>query len=204
MMAAIGRALRAKGYDTVALGYQSRSHSLDQIVSGLRPRISIYAQRASKLHFVAHSMGGLVVRALLTDHQPQSLGRVVMLGPPNQGSEWASLLRLLRLDRLSLNHAREILGTQRSLEMSEKLGEPDYTVGIIAGNRAIDPILPRIVLPKPNDGKVSVMATHLNGETDHIVLPVAHTAMLWNPRVHRQILAFLTDGKFTRQPEHGA
>ena len=76
-------------------------------------------------------------------------------------------------------------------------GAPDYPIGVIAGESSINP-LSALILPRPNDGTVSVASTRLDGMTDHIVLPVSHTAMLMNRRVIAQTLAFLRDGRFTR------
>jgi hypothetical protein len=122
-----------------------------------------------------------------------------MLGPPNDGSEWVQLLARLGLDELILRQARHVLTTDRLDEIRQSLGEVDYPLGIIAGDRPLDPLLPRLILPRPNDGKVSVAATRLAGAADHIVLRVPHTLMLVSPRVHRQAIAFLRDGRFNRR-----
>jgi hypothetical protein len=191
----IGRALQRSGYRTLNLSYPSRSQSLDRLVDPLADEIERRARGTT--HFVTHSMGGLVARALLARRRPASLGRVVMLGPPNDGSEWVQLLARIGLDELILRQARHVLTPDRLDETRQALGEVDYPVGIIAGDWP-DPTLARLVLPRPNDGKVSVAATRLVGATDHIVLRVPHTAMLISPRVHRQAIAFLRNGRFNR------
>jgi pimeloyl-ACP methyl ester carboxylesterase len=192
----VHRALSRAGYRTLNLSYPSRSRSLDRLIDPLADEIERRAR--GTVHFVTHSMGGLVARALLSRRRPARLGRVVMLGPPNGGSEWVQLLARIGLDELILREARHVLTPDRLDDTSASLGGIDYPVGIIAGDRAIDPILPRLVLPRPNDGKVSVAATQLAGAADHIVLRVPHTAMLISPRVHRQAIAFLRDGRFNR------
>ena len=116
----------------------------------------------------------------------------------NPAAEILSLLARLGLDELILREARHLLTPDRLDAATRSLGTVDYPLGIIAGDRPIDPVLPRLVLPRPNDGKVSVAATHLAGAADHIVLRVSHTMMLINPRVHRQVIAFLRDGRFHR------
>ena len=108
------------------------------------------------------------------------------------------LLARMRLDRLLLRQARHLLTPDRSDDIRRQLGEVDYPLGIIAGDRPLDPVFPRLFLPRPNDGKVSVAATRLTGATDHIVLAVPHTLMLVSPRVHRQAIAFLDRGRFNR------
>ncbi len=192
----IARALARADFRTLNLSYPSRRQSLDRLVDPIADEIERRAR--GTVHFVTHSMGSLVARALLERRRPANLGRVVMLGPPNGGSEWVRLLARIGLDELILGQARDVLTPDRPTTTQRSLGEVDYPVGIIAGDRPIDPILPRLVLPRPNDGKVSVAATRLAGAADHIVLRVPHTAMLVSPRVHRQAIAFLRDGRFHR------
>jgi len=197
MLWPVARALTKAGYRPISLGYKSRSSSFERIVDTLAARIAAEC-RGKRYHIVAHSMGGLVTQAILARHRPAGLGRVVMLGPPLAGSEWVPFLRRAGLDRLVLSHAGELLGPDRPPALTQLLGEVDYPLGIIAGDKTADPILPRLIFPHANDGKVAVAATHIQGETDHIVLPVSHTLMLWNRSVHRQIVAFLQSGHFAR------
>jgi len=196
MLWPVARALRRAGFHPLPLGYPSRSSSFEQIVDTLAGRIA--AECRGPYHIVAHSMGGLVTQAILARHRPAGLGRVVMLGPPLAGSEWVPFLRRARLDRLVLSHAGDLLGPDRPAYLTKLLGEVDYPLGIIAGDRTLDPLLPRLIFPHANDGKVTVAATHVRGETDHITLPVSHTLMLWHRSVHRQIVAFLRSGRFVR------
>jgi pimeloyl-ACP methyl ester carboxylesterase len=194
----VGRALRRAGYRPLALGYASRSWPLERIVDTLAARIAT-DNHGAPFHIVGHSMGALVAQALIARHRPDGLGRVVMLGPPLAGSEWVALLRRAGLERLVLRRAGDLLHPERSAALAAMLGTVDYPLGIIAGDRALDPLLPRLVFPRANDGKVAVAATHVAGQADHIVLPVSHTLMLWNREVHRQIVAFLQMGHFTRR-----
>lgn len=189
--------LRQAGFTTATIGYPSWRWPLERIVAHLKHRIA--AEDEHPLHFVAHSMGGLVLRALLTEHRPAGLGRTVMLGTPHGGSELADLLFSLRLDRAILNQSGNLLRLSRPPAMQAMLGTPDYPLGIIAGNRSLLPWLPGIIFRAAHDGKVSVAATHLEGATDHIVMPVAHTAMLYNGHVARQVIHFLRVGRFDRE-----
>ncbi|MDH7795070.1 pimeloyl-ACP methyl ester carboxylesterase [Beijerinckia sp. GAS462] len=169
------------------------------IVEHLRPQINRFAgETGGPLHFVTHSLGGLVARALIASHRPQKLARVVMLAPPNRGSELADILFGLRLNRLVLGPVGPHLRTGRTRIDKELLGEVDYDLGIIAGDRPLDPVFPRLLLPRPNDGKVSVASTRLQGMRDHIILPVSHTLMVYDRRVIAQVLAFLETGAFNR------
>jgi pimeloyl-ACP methyl ester carboxylesterase len=198
LLRAFDRALRAEGYRTRNLGYPSRRLSLSQIADALAPTISEFAgELDGPLHFVTHSMGGLVVRVLLRRHRFGNLGRVVMLGPPNRGSEIADLLYRTSPYRRALGPAGLQLVTRRDEALIDLLGEIDFELGIIAGDRSLDPVASRL-LPRPNDGRVSVEATRDINAADHIVLHTSHTAMPWDPRAIRQTLAFLRSGRFDR------
>jgi pimeloyl-ACP methyl ester carboxylesterase len=193
----LARTLSKLGYKTLAPSYSGRRRSLDGIIADLNPKIGAFATAVDgPVHFVTHSLGGLVIRAYLARHRPDNLGKVVMLAPPNGGSEWADLLVKSRIDRAILGQMGEYLVTNRTARAEAMLGKADYAVGVIAGNRSIDPLFPRFLMPKPNDGKVTVAATRLPGLTDHLVLPVTHTFMVLNRAVHAQVNAFFENGQF--------
>ena len=135
-----------------------------------------------EIHCLTHSMGGLVTRVLLATRRPANLGRVVMLGPPNSGSEIADLLARYALHRRVFDPAGVEPITRGSPALTSLLGEVDYPVGVIAGRRAINPVS-WMLLPKPNDGEVAVMHTRVSGMADHLVLPVDLTFMVRDPAV---------------------
>jgi pimeloyl-ACP methyl ester carboxylesterase len=193
----LGRTLAKQGFAIHVPTYSGRRRTLEGVIADLEPGIMAFAKSVSgPVHFVAHSLGGLVVRALLNRQKPDNLGRVVMLAPPNGGGEWAEILVRTRLDRTVLGHMGEHLVKGRSAKAEAVLGQPDYAVGIIAGNRAIDPIFSRLLMPRPNDGKVTVSATRLGDTSDHIILPVTHTFMVFDRKVHTQVHTFLELGRF--------
>lgn len=192
-------ALSREGFETMAPDYGRHGRSMAAIVDHLAPGVSAFAPRCQgPVHIVTHSLGGLVARALLASHRPDGLGRVVMLAPPNGGSEWADLLFLLQLHRPLLGPVGAHLRTARTSADEALLGVVDFDLGVIAGDRPLDPIFPRMVLPRPNDGKVSVASTRVAGMRDHIVLPVSHTLMVYDRRVAAQTSTFLRTGYFDR------
>ena len=199
-MLPVERGLRKAGFDTISPSYRSRLHPLEQIVDELLPVLS--RVRDGPVHFVTHSMGGLVARALIARARLDAIGKVVMLGPPHGGSEWVDLLARARIAGAFFGPAEEVLSLRRPAHVESLLGEVDYPVGIIAGNRPTGmPILSARIMPGPHDGKVSVAATHLPGEADHIVMPVSHTAMIWDAAVQTQMVHFLHRGAFAHKSE---
>ncbi len=144
-------------------------------------------------------MGGLLARVYIARYRPKRLGRVVMLGTPNSGSEIADRLKNVGTYRAFFGPAGQQLGTQRGAAIEALLPPVDYCVGIIAGDRSIYPITSAF-LPKPHDGRVSVANTRLDGMSDHIVIRTSHPWLVRNSAAIVQTLAFLKDGKFSTQP----
>jgi pimeloyl-ACP methyl ester carboxylesterase len=190
------RALEAAGYATLNLGYASRRKGLQALAEDIHPAVELFADGLTgSVHFVCHSMGGLLARVYLAKYRPQRLGRVVMLGTPNAGSEIADLLKNLAPYRALFGPAGQQLVTRRDAATHALLPAVDYPVGIIAGNRSIYPIT-AVLLPRPHDGRVSVANTKLDGMVDHVVIPTAHPWLVRNERAIEQTLAFLKGGKF--------
>jgi hypothetical protein len=122
-----------------------------------------------------------------------------MLGPPNKGSELVDLLADLPGFKTVNGPAGMQLGT-KDLSVPNSLGPVDFSLGVVAGTQTINLILSSF-LPKPNDGKVSVESTKVEGMTDHIELPATHPFMMWNPDVIEQVLFFLKHGRFDNSPK---
>src|SRR5882757_5777960 len=144
--------IQAAGFATLNIGYASRRNTLQQLAEDIHPAIQRFADTTEgSIHFVGHSMGGLLTRVYLGRYRPKRLGRVVMLGTPNGGSEIADRLKDFLPYRAWFGPAGQQLGTIRDAALGVILPPVDYPVGIIAGNRSIDP-LASIFLPKPHDG----------------------------------------------------
>jgi triacylglycerol lipase len=190
--------LQRHGYDVVNVSYPSTRFSLEQLSD-------IYLQHLlakritnsnARIHFVTHSMGGILLRQYLSNHQIDNLGRVVMLAPPNQGSEIIDHLRSNHLAARILGPAAMELGT-RTNDLPQRLGGVRFDCGVIAGDRSLNPFLSSL-FPGPNDGKASVQRSHVVGMKDCLTLHTTHTWMMWRGQTLIQTLAFLQTGQFNR------
>lgn len=186
-------ALEREGYTVVRPGYPSTKATISQLADSTIPQ-AMASCPEGRVDFVTHSMGGILVRDWLSRNPLERLGRVVMLGPPNQGSEVVDTLAGIYLFDQINGPAGLQLGTgEKSLPLS--LPPVDYPVGVIAGNQSLN-VYFSTLLPGSDDGKVSVQSTVVAGMKDHIVLPVTHTFMMNNPRVITETLLFLDTGRF--------
>jgi pimeloyl-ACP methyl ester carboxylesterase len=197
-MTLMARALSQAGYTVHNLDYPSRSARIDQLAEAAIGPAILACERdgATRIDFVTHSLGGILVRSYLARHRVPSLGRVVMLGPPNQGSEVVDRLGGWRLFKKINGPAGNELGTDKT-SVPNRLGPVNYKVGIIAGSRSINWINSWLI-PGPDDGKVSVERTKLAGMTDHLVLPAAHPFLMRDRAAIRQTICFLRNGNFDR------
>ena len=191
-------ALERAGFATLNLDYESRRKALEGLAEDIHPAIRSFADRTEgSIHFVCHSMGGLLARVYIARHRPERLGRVVMLGTPNSGSEIADRLKHFGAYRAFFGPAGQQLGTKRDDAINALFPPVDYPVGIIAGSRSIDPLAGK-VLPKPHDGRVSVENTRIAGMADHTVIDTAHPWLVRNSVAVAQTIAFLQDGMFVK------
>lgn len=160
---------------------------LDRALSERVPR------NARRVHFVTHSMGGILLRQYLATHSVENLGRVVMLGPPNQGSELADRFKGYALARWLVGPNLSRLGVGPD-DLPQKLGMVTFEVGVIAGDRPLSGWFRRHT--KPNDGKVAVESTKVAGMKDFTVVHCSHTFMMCKREALQQIGEFIQRGRF--------
>ena len=192
----MARALEAEGYRVCNVGYPSREHPIAVLAAEhVAPALARCApDPATPFDFVTHSLGGIIVRQLAASGAVASFGRVVMLSPPNHGSEVVdSIGDWLLFDTIN-GPAGQELGTGAEA-LPQQLGSARFAVGIIAGDRSVNPMLSKMI-PGVDDGKVSVESAKLEGMLDFIVVPASHTFIMKDPEAIRQTLHFLAHGAF--------
>lgn len=196
-MEVLANFLGKHGYEVLNIDYPSTDYSINELINIVQSKIDVILQNADqKVHFVGYSMGCLIIRGILFKYRPPNLGRVVMLGPPNSGSEVADFFKHFFLYKRIYGPAGQELGTDQK-KYSKLFGAVDFELGIIAGDRSIDPISSTII-PGADDGKVSVVRTRLPGMKDHVVIHTTHTFMMRNDIVLQQTVNFLQKGVFKR------
>ena len=193
--------LEEQGYFVANVTYPSladpiESLAVEAVEEGLE-RCS--AQGLSRIHFVTHSMGGILVRQYLSQKSIAGLERVVMLAPPNQGSQFADYLGHSPLGKVYEPDALAQLGTGEE-SVPRRLDAPDFELGVIAGTRNLRKLIPGAP-SEPSDGVVTVDETKASGMKDFLLAPATHTTIVWNAEVQRQTAHFLRDGRFDHPRE---
>jgi triacylglycerol lipase len=200
-MAKMNRALEAAGYRVCNVSYPSRKHSIEVLTKDfVLPAVRACSMnQTDKVHFVTHSLGGIVVRQLAQSAPDLKIGRVVMLSPPNHGSQVVDKLGGLSLFQWINGPAGLELGTGQA-SVPQSLGTPSFQTGIITGNRTINVIL-SLLIPGDDDGKVSIESAKLEGMAGFCVVPASHPFIMKNRLAIEQTLIFLAEGAFRCQAE---
>ncbi len=201
-MAVLAARLADAGYRVVNFGYPSRAEPIEDLVARLESELErCCANGLDEVHFVTHSMGGLLVRSYLSGDRAPHGGRVVMLSPPNQGSEIVDAFADSPGLRLLLGPAGEQLGTD-STGIASELGPVRFELGIITGDRSLDPIGSWLI-PGPDDGKVAVERAKVEGAADFLVIPASHTFIMNRSEAAEEVVHFLKYGRFRRGADSG-
>jgi pimeloyl-ACP methyl ester carboxylesterase len=185
--------LEGAGYRVENIGYPSRDHTPDELVEELHAALTRCCQGASRVHFVTHSLGGILLRAYLVKHELPHLGRVVMLAPPNRGSEHVDRLRDWALFRWVFGPTGAALGSDPE-SLPNRLPPVSFELGVIAGTKALNPLGP--LLPEGNDGTVTLGSAQVEGMRDFVAIPASHTFIMNSDLALDLTLEFLRSGRF--------
>ncbi len=194
--------LEDNGYKVANVDYPSREFEIEKLASmAIEDGLAQCASMGSseRINFVTHSLGGILVRFYFAQHKLDSLGRVVMLAPPNQGSVAADELQDWPGFEWLNGPAGYQLGKGED-SVPLQLGIPDFEFAVIAGDETIDPVT-SAVLPDPDDGRVSVSDTYLEGMADFRLVGSSHAFIMQNSDVFELIRSFLQTGHFPAENE---
>lgn len=191
--------LKDADFTVVNAGYPSRTAAVEKLSDdAIGTALKNPALKdCPKIHFVTHSLGGILVRSYFARHPFDRLGRVVMLGPPNKGSEVVDSLKSWYLFQKLNGPAGNELGTDAA-SAPNRLGPVNFECGVIAGDRSINWINSLAMIDGNDDGKVSVERTKVEGMKEHLVVHATHTFMMRNKKVIASTIRFLKEGTFSQ------
>ncbi len=193
-MQPLEKALTAANYKVANIGYPSRHKPVEELAPLAVGEGVSQCGEETPIHFVTHSMGGILVRYYMEHEGLEAVGRVVMLAPPNQGSELVDELRDVPGFNVIYGPAGRQLGTGED-SILRKLGPVNFELGVIAGTKSIYPLL-SARLPSPDDGTVSVQSTIVDGINDILLVDHSHSFIMRSDTVIEQTLIFLENGAF--------
>ncbi|WP_143735584.1 alpha/beta fold hydrolase [Microbulbifer mangrovi] len=195
-MRSIEHALQAQGYHTVNLDYPSRSNPIEVLAGEAIPQGLAACKEADtgELHFVAHSMGGLLVRYFYDRRDVSGVSSVVMLGTPNQGSRLGNFLSCIPWIKDLNGPAGKQMGVDRN-SIPNRMGPVHFPLGVIAGTRTFNPLFAAIISGN-DDGRVGLPSTYVEGACTRVTYPLTHDNLTDDQRVIDQVVAFLNTGSF--------
>lgn len=194
-MRKLERELGQRGYKVHNLNLPSRREPVESLADRVSEAVRQSVAPGERVSFVTHSLGGIVIRSYLSRRPTVNLGRVVMLAPPNRGSELADVLNAIPVLRGIAGPTRRALGTNSLMPL---FGRADFELGIIAGTRSFNP-LSWFLIPGPDDGVVAVESTKLPGMADFVTVRRSHSFIMNAPEVIAQTLRFLDTGAFRHE-----
>ena len=199
-MSKMQRALEGEGYRVLNVSYPARKHRIEVLARRVRASILTQVPEEEPLFFVTHSLGGIIVRYLEQTSPFPNAKRLVMLSPPNHGSEVVDKLRRWRPFHWINGPAGAQLGTGPD-GLVASLGLPTLETGIITGDRSINWVL-SCFIPGPDDGKVSVKRAQLKGMKDFLVVHASHPYIMKKRQVLGATIRFLESGSFQEAPDN--
>ncbi len=188
-------ALKHEGFKTLNISYPSTKHEIGLLTKQhILPKIEANFDLDQDVHFVTHSMGGIITRYIAQHLLKIKIGRVVMLSPPNHGSEIVDKLGTWWLFEFLHGPAGMQLSTAEE-SLPNQLGQVDFELGVITGEKTLNPLLSTLIEGK-NDGKVSVESAKIDGMKAFVVLDASHTFIMMNIEAIQYTLSFLSHGDF--------
>jgi pimeloyl-ACP methyl ester carboxylesterase len=199
-MIPLQKALAKKGYGTCNINYPSTDYSIEYLSETYLPAAlkRCVPDDADRVHFVTHSMGGIVLRYYLKNNSMKRLGSVVMLSPPNSGTEVVDKLGNIFIFKALNGPASTQLGTG-SDSLPIILGPVHFKLGVLTGSKTTNPILSAMI-PGKDDGKVSVQRAQIQGMSDFLVLPHSHPFIMRSKETISQTIYFIEHGRFQKKP----
>lgn len=196
IMTPLKERLETAGYATAVADYKSIGRTPEEIIADVSQQITSFRSDSIRIiHFVGHSLGGLLIRAYLDSIKVPNLGRVVLIGSPSKGTPIVDYFRDSWILKLA-GPAASSLGTDEK-SFPRTLSAPYYPIGIIAGISSA--FNNDGFIPGEDDGIVPVESTKIEGMTDFISVQVSHSSMPRSEEVGNQVIAFLQRGRFLKQ-----
>jgi pimeloyl-ACP methyl ester carboxylesterase len=198
-MSRMAKALERAGFDVCNVSYPSRKHAIEELAVDFvgSAVLACFPKDDQPVHFVTHSLGGVILRQLAASGVDIRFGRIVMLSPPSEGSEIVDKFADWWMFRKLNGPAGSELGTGVD-SVPLRLGATSLDVGVITGDRSVNWILSTFI-PGQDDGKVSVSRARLNGMHDFLVVHSSHPFIMRNAVAIDQTMCYLEHGQFERE-----